>query len=247
MPQERKKIFNEKKNIEEYIPHEDILEERKNYFLNKKSNNDEWLRQMPKHESYSVPAFLISNGQKQKRVEVIGKLKSLLKNKFSLSIIADILLYNDYENLDKIVNDRKNLFCKAREINPRFAMSLKRAKGQQNSSLYSEQLKEMEALLDCIEKGEYIKKSQSEYELQDTIAMIVDTPRFNTACRLESEFIDNEIDILLEIISKKEDREKLEELVQTFIEKQNELNKKIEAYKKIESIINSKDKDSETR
>ena len=56
-----------------------------------------------------IPDFLTNPKKADERIAVMDKIKELLKGRFSLVTIADILQCNDYEKLDETLENKENI------------------------------------------------------------------------------------------------------------------------------------------
>lgn len=219
----------------------DLSELRKIFEKNRRNKN--WQKKMPKHEEFEVPEFLTNSSLKDERSKIAEKLQELFKTKFSLSDIADILLYNDYDSLDDILKNKKEFLNAIKEQYPTFAFQFKKKVGADNSRLYSAQEKRIKALIDFLAEGSFTKTG-SVHAFQDAVSSVVDMPAFNTACQLESEFIDNEIQLFIENLEEKEDKShELYELRDKAMAIRYELQYRTDAFKTISELINGKSKE----
>lgn len=217
------------------------LKSSKECFEKAKKSNREWLSQMPEHIEFETPDFLRDKSLKEERIAIVEKLKELLKSKFSLATISDILLYNDYENLDEVIEDKKDFSERALTIYSDFGYKFKKKVGPEDSRVYSAEEAKLKAVLEFIEKGDFLRQ-EDPHILQDAISSIVDTASFSNACRIETEFLDSEISVLLNKISELEARNELEDLMLEADGRKKELRFKLQAYQTIEELINSKSK-----
>lgn len=217
----------------------DRIKKAKSDFEYRKNSNASWQSKMPVHEVLAIPAFLTSESEKAARLEVVQKLRDMLKQRFLLSEMADVLLYNDYESLDKILSERAELCKVVTSVYPTFVFGFKKKAGSDVSKEYASEEKRMKAIIDFLEAGNFIS-SKNKNAFQDTVSSIVDTPKFNAACRIETEFLISELDTFVEEAEKSERRSELSALISRASAIQYELSAKKEAYETIEELVNSK-------
>lgn len=226
------------------------LKKMKDKFELRRKRADTWQKKMPLHckvdelgqpvldesghpELIEPPGFLTDPSKKDERVEMAQKLRTLLKSRFGLSYIADAFLYNEYSAIDDVLFDRENFYNLAKDYYPSFTMDFKAKVGAEQSKIYSAEEKKISAVIDFFESGDYIGSKNSQ-AFQDAVSSIVDTAKFNSACRIEAEFLSDEFYILIE---KLKERIELDLLITRAVELQNEVNRRKEACQTIEELM----------
>jgi hypothetical protein len=198
-----------------------------------------------------LPEFLFNN---QERKEVFDKLLTLLKRRFSLLAIADVLEFGQYDRVDALLNERKELF----EVlsgyrnddgtSIKMFLDFKEKIGPENSKVYAGQADVMRAALTVISLGDFLKtKERPEIAFKDIISRVIDNPDFSYACKLEITFINYEIDRIVEIIEKNKKREELSNLVSNLRSLQETLSTRKEAYDLMEALIQGKPKNDDEK
>jgi len=230
----------------------------------------EWLISMPVHTEYPTPDFLLDPEKEEERREQISKLQSLLKgNKYALTVVADILIYNNYSDLDSILEERELLFSQITSIEEKaetkfkFTSYFKGRVGARNSSFYDAQKKEMEGLLEYIASGKMFEQARisknednsSKSQISNpylgsdpddirktAISDVVDTPNFNLACEIETSFMAFECSRLSKILTDLKARYNLEDLIQKLQRLEDVITTRKDAYNTIYRLVSGKDK-----
>lgn len=172
-----------------------------------------------------MPDFLTNPEKEEERKNAMDKIKYLLKRRFSMIAIADILETNDYDRLDEIINRREEIYTAVEkytgdEEHPSIKLfsGFKKVVGDEYSRTYAEQEQRMKAAISIIASGKYFKKKLSsediELSIEDIIASVIDHPEFNLACQIETEFVNYEADRAIKILSDLRSRKELQDLVE---------------------------------
>jgi hypothetical protein len=229
-----------------------------------KSDNQRLIDSLEEHEILEVPEFLLNDAYDDQRRNVITKLMELLKYRYSLTIIADVLQCNNYDELDEIVSKRLVLVKKINEIisssensedkNSKMFARFKSKVGDNNSRIYSEQESNMKILLEHIINGKYFERGKMYFEnggyetieeankvaLQDVIAKIIDHPHFNLSCEIESKFLTYEYDRVLAILEEANSRNELSSLIEEVKTLSRVIAVRSEAYETIDKLVSGK-------
>lgn len=244
------KLEDSEKLFEEQVE-KDLEELKKRYAF----RNDEYVFEVEKSEFLKelesmsdpeilpMPEFLIDPSETEERHENIDKLRYLLKRRFSLITIADILETNDYSKLDEII-ERKDETYKAvekysgedGEEHPiRLFSGFRKTVGEEYSAIYAEQEERVRAALNILFDGTYFKEAESQGEnielyIEDIIANVIDHPDFNLACQIEITFVVSEMRRAKEALSElsqraelSEDIQRLEKIIKTIEERSHAL------------------------
>lgn len=200
-----------------------------------------------------MPEFLTNPNLEDERKEVIEKLKYLLKRRFSLVTIADILETNDYSRLDEII-ERKDETYKAVEKYTsedgekkgiRLFAGFKKIVGDEYSRTYVEQEERMKSALKILSEGAYFESAKKEKEkveeyIEDIIARVIDDPEFNLACQIETEFVQNELKKAYRVLGELRSRSELKELVDELRETSKIAGTRAHAYEVMDRLITGK-------
>lgn len=226
---------------------EEIIEEVRemsasgNPIFNSKKNNmasDEYVFKLEKNalqkelDSFKdpvileTPDFLTDPDMTIERRMVLDKIKYLLKRRFSLITIADILETNDYSRLDEIISRKDETYKSVEKYTQdeadaplRLFSGFKKAVGDDYSRTYSEQEDRVRAAINILYEGTYFDAAEQEGEkvetyLEDIIANIIDNPEFNLACQIESQFVISQLEKAITTLSELRSRQELEELIE---------------------------------
>ena len=209
-----------------------------------KSDVQREVENIPKTKVNDTPDFLLDENMSEKRVEVIEKLSLLLKRRYSLFVIADILESNNYEQLDEIISQREKLLDMISNYTDNKLKIFTRFKakvGDKNSSIYAEQEDKMRAVLSNISKGKYFKRRGSPKEnLEDVISKIIDSSDFNFACQIETTYINYEIDRVERIIVDLKKRAELDELLAQLGKLERTISDRNNAFNLMNKLISGK-------
>ena len=242
------------------------LEEDVNILKLEKTNYQKELDLMKKRQIYPIPDFLVDSSKEKERRFVMEKIEFLLKYRFSLVEIADVLETNDYNRLDEIINRKEKIFYLSREyyeeegLKPlKLFSGFKKVVGDEYSKVYFEQELKMKATISHIMEGKYfekaIKSKHSKQEdisfkrveveriIEDIISNVIDYPEFNLACQIETEFINYEIDRAIKILSDLQLRSELEELLEDLRDISTKIVERSHAYMVMDKLINGKKED----
>jgi len=205
-------------------------------------------------EIFPMPEFLTNPEKTEERQKAIEKLKYLLKRRFALITIADILETNDYSKLDEII-ERKDETYKAVEKysgegseNPvRLFSGFKKTVGDEYATVYAEQEERVRALLNILYDGTYFKEAENRDEklelyLEDMIANIIDHPGFNLACQIETSFVLSEMKKAEETLSELSERAELATLIQELKEKIRIIEERSHAYNVIDRLMSGQER-----
>lgn len=201
---------------------------------------------------YDIPDFLLNPEKEKERKQYMEKIKLLIKYRFSLVVIADMLQCNDYSNIDEIIESKRSnyeLVKRYTEENEeletiKLFSDLKKSVGTDNSRIYSEQEKRMERLIDYIYQGKYFESSEEsvEIKLQDAISEIIDNSNFNEACKIETEFMKYELDRVISIFLQINSRNEIQELIDELKKISDTVEKRTYAYNIMEQLISGASK-----
>ena len=240
------------------------LRETRKAFEYRKNENQVLIETLSDHKSFSVPSFLLDESQSEQRKEIMNKLMQLLKSRYSITIVADILQCNSYEELDDRLSRRLELISQINEVivgdddskrKDKLFCRFKATVGQINSRVYVEQEERMKILVTHISEGKYFERgkkyfSEGEYEtkeeayevsLQDVISKIIDHPSFNQACEIENKFLIYECDRVLEILENLENRVELTNLIEEVKTLSRNVSERTEAYETIDKLVSGKE------
>ena len=201
---------------------------------------------------YDIPDFLLNPEKEKERKQYMEKIKLLIKYRFSLVVIADMLQCNDYSNIDEIIESKRSnyeLVKRYTEENEeletiKLFSDFKKSVGTDNSRIYSEQEKRMERLIDYIYQGKYFESSEEsvEIKLQDAISEIIDNSNFNEACKIETEFMKYELDRVISIFLQINSRNEIQELIDELKKISDTVEKRTYAYNIMEQLISGASK-----
>ena len=202
---------------------------------------------------YDVPDFLLDSEREDERREVMEKLKFLLKRRFSLITIADILETNDYSKLDEIVERKESTYAaieKYSEEDEKSKIKLfsgfKRIVGDDYSRIYAEQEERMKAAITILTEGKYFKNGLNAEELskaiEDIIASIIDHPEFSLACQIEAEFMMFEAERAEKALGDLRSRAELKEVLEELRTISRTASERAHAYSVMEKLITGRDR-----
>lgn len=228
-----------------------------NYFRGEKNSLQRTLESMQNPEIYEIPDFLILPEKSDKRQEVMSKIEELLKYRFSLITIADILECNDYDRLDEIVKRKIDIYNLVKKFESegleeadnnnngsKLFVGFKRVVGDEYSKIYSEQETRMKAVIKNIYDGEYFEASEEPgYMVEDIIAQVIDHPDFNLACQIEAEYVNYELDRAISVLSDLKSRSELESLIENLRDISRVLEERLHAYQVMDRLINGGEND----
>lgn len=172
-----------------------------------------------------MPEYFLDPERDLERKVTMGKLSYLLKHRFSLVTIADILETNDYDRLDDIIKRKEELYQAVerytREDNGKgikLFSGVKKVVGDEYSKIYSEQEERMRAAINIITEGKYFKKGLKPegivLAIEDIVASVIDHPDFSVACQVETEFVTYETDRVAQILDNLHSRMELQDLIE---------------------------------
>ena len=231
-----------------------FLDDTTDILKKEKDTLQQELQNMRDPEIYEIPDFLILPKKTDKRQEVMSKIDELLKYRFSLITIADILECNDYDRLDEIIKRKVDIYNLVKKFesesleeadnsqnSSRLFSSLKKVVGDEYSKIYSEQETRMKAIVKNIYCGEYFEVSEDpEYVVEDLIAQVIDHPDFNLACQIEAEYIRYELDRAISVLSDLKSRSELESLIESLKDISKVIEERLYAYQVMDRLINGR-------
>ena len=198
------------------VPEEDL-----NAIKSEKSLLQRELDSIRNPEIKEIPEFLINPDKAEERKAVMNKINYLLKHRFSLVMIADILECNDYEKLDEVIEQKDRLYLLTEKYSEegglkpiRLFSGLKKTVGDEYSRTYHEQEERMKLAIKTISDGRYFKsKEDPEIMIEDIVSKVIDHPDFNLACQIETQFKSYELDRAITILSDLKSRSELQSLI----------------------------------
>lgn len=238
----------------------DFLDDTTDILKIERNKLQEELKKMENPEIHEIPDFLILPEKSDKRQEVMSKIEELLKYRFSLITIADILECNDYDRLDEIVKRKIDIYNLVKKFesesleetkeddkkNVKLFSGFKRVVGEEYSKIYSEQETRMKAVIKNIYCGEYFEASEEpEYMVEDIIAQVIDHPDFNLACQIEAEYVRYELDRAISVLSDLKSRSELESLIDNLNDISKVLEERLHGYQVMDRLINGRVNDRE--
>lgn len=239
-------------------------------FKSEKNELQKELESFKNPEVYEVPEFLTDEDKSLERKQVIERLQYLLKRKFSLITIADILETNDY-NIDKIndIIDRKEKLYLAvekytkedkdeeekdeqeepetKKQGVRLFSGFKKTVGYDYALTYSEEERKTESALKILYDGSYFKDAEEEKEdvgtyVEDIVAKLIDSPEFNLACQIEAEFVNFEMTRVSTILNDLGSKKELQELVDELRKESQIMSNREHAYQVMDKLISGKER-----
>lgn len=230
----------------------DIYDTDYDLLKNEKTAIQKAMEDIEQHDVLEMPEFIINPNLEDERKVAFEKIRYLLKRRYSLITIADVLQTNNYANLDDIINKRNQTY-KAIETytnqnsqegqNPfKFLNGFKKMVGDENAKLYAEQEKRVIAAINILYDGTYFESAKKKDEgvalyVEDVIANVIDTPDFNFACKIESEFIMEQLKKATEKLSLLRSRQELEDLVEQLNKISEEIEKRHYAYDVMNKLL----------
>lgn len=233
----------------------DFLDDTTDILKKEKDTLQQELQNMRDPEIYEIPDFLIFPEKSIKRQEVMSKIDELLKHRFSLIVIADILECNDYDRLDEIVKRKINIYNSVKKFESesleeikeddekkvKLFSGFKKIVGDEYSKIYSEQETRMKAVIKNIYCGEYFEASEEpEHMVEDIIAQVIDHPDFNLACQIEAEYVRYELDRAISVLSDLKSRSELENLIENLNDISKVIEERLHAYQVMDRLINGR-------
>ena len=232
----------------------DFLDDTTDILKIERNKLQEELKKMENPEIHEIPDFLILPEKSDKRQEVMSKIEELLKYRFSLITIADILECNDYDRLDEIIKRKVDIYTLVKKFESesleesdnskngsKLFSSLKKVVGEEYSKIYSEQENRMKAVVKNIYCGEYFEDSEEpEHIVEDIIAQVIDHPDFNLACQIEAEYVRYELDRAISVLSDLKSRSELESLIENLKDISKVIEERLYAYQVMDRLINGK-------
>ena len=232
----------------------DFLDDTTDILKKAKDTLQQELQNMRDPEIYEIPDFLILPKKSNKRQKVMSKIDELLKYRFSLITIADILECNDYDRLDEIIKRKVDIYTLVKKFESesleesdnskngsKLFSSLKKVVGEEYSKIYSEQENRMKAVVKNIYCGEYFEDSEDpEHIVEDIIAQVIDHPDFNLACQIEAEYVRYELDRAISVLSDLKSRSELESLIENLKDISKVIEERLYAYQVMDRLINGK-------
>ena len=201
---------------------------------------------------YDIPDFLIDPEMEDERREEMEKLRYLLKHRFSLITMADILETNDYDRLDEIVVRKEKLYKTIERYNSEEAKKIslfsgfKKVVGYEYSKIYAEQEERMRAAITILAEGKHLKKGldleELEKSIDDIIASVIDHPEFNLACQIEAEFIMFETEKLEKGLADLRSRAELKEILEELKIISSAAEERAHAYSVMDKLITGKER-----
>lgn len=220
-----------------YLSYEE-LEELKKYY-HARTRSGEMFRNVPKHDKKEVPEFLREKKLSGKRMLAARKLNELIMLKYSISEIADIFLYNNFEDLNELIDSKREMIVKARQVYPDFQKNAEQKMGKENYKKYMVQQGKIDKLIKYLDDGDFLF-SKNPVALEDEVSSVVDTFEFSEACKIEGEFVSSEIDTLMSKIESIESKQELADLVNEAERLREELRTKISACEIMEDLMENK-------
>ncbi len=221
-------------------------------FKTEKSALQRELAYMKDPEIHDMPDFLTDPHKATKRMEVMEKINYLLKHRFSLITVADILECSDYDRLDEIIEQKEKLYRLVEKYTSedghkpfRIFSGLKKVVGDEYSRIYSEQEERMKAIIGHISDGKYFKDASSESPedvqviVEDIIAKIIDHPDFSLACQVEAEFVSYETEKAMTMLSDLSLRAEVRELIDELSRVSAESDRRAHSYQVINGLLDS--------
>lgn len=198
-----------------------------------------------------VPEFLTNPEMEEERKAVFDKIRYLLKRRFSLITIADILETNDYARLDEIIIRKDDTYRAVERYSDeegtpiRIFSGFKKTVGDEYSRTYSEQEDRMKAAINILYKGTYFKGAEQEGEnvelyIEDIVASIIDNPEFNLACQIESEFVVREMLKASDFLGQLRSKQELEQLIEELRTTARTLEDRTNAYRLMDELMTGK-------
>ena len=242
--QDNSKIL-DKMNIDEmnqFISQERILKAEKNALQSE-------LESFENPVICDTPEFLVNTKKEAERKNVMGKIKYLLKRRFALVTIADILETNTYEKLDEIIERKEEIYkliekYSAETENIKLFSDFKKNVGDEYSRTYAEQEDRMKAAVAILYDGKYIKKGAKADDkilaIEDIVSSVIDHPEFNLACQIETSFVMHELDRSIEILSDLSSRAELSNLVEELKKLSLAVEERSHAYSVMDRLISGK-------
>ena len=234
-------------------PESEELESDEEVFKREKNAFQKEIESFSAPVIHDIPEFLTNPDMEDERKEVIGKLKYLLKHRFSLVVMADILETNDYSRLDEIIERKEKVYqtiekYESEETDKSISLfsGFKKVVGYEYSKIYSEQEERMRAAVAILLEGKYFKNGLSLDEvtksIEDIIASVIDHPEFNLACQIESEFVMYETEKAQKVLADLRSRTELKELLEELKTITNEAEARAHAYSVMDKLITGKER-----
>ncbi len=251
---ENSKVIDDVKANDENNPFSKKEEFRRDIdiFIAEKNELQKEIDYMRNPEIKEMPDFLTNPEKADERKAVMDKVMKLLKYKYSLISIADVLECNDYDRLDEMLerkNELKSLVEKYTGENGQRPISLfagfKKIVGDENFRVYLEQEDRMRAAISHIQDGKYFKtdKENPEIVVEDIIAKIIDHPDFSLACQIEAEFTSYEMERAYKALSDLGMRAEIAVLLDELRTVSLESDQRAHSYKVINGLISNYSKD----
>ena len=202
-------------------------------------------------EIKEIPEFLIDPDKAEERKAVMDKIKFLLKHRFSLVSIADVLECNNYDILDKIIEHKEKIYKLIDKYSQEEGLKfidlfpgLRKTVGDEYSRTYSEQEERIRTVVNFISDGKYFSVNDNpELVIGDAISKVIDHPDFNLACQIETEFLTYRIDRAISILSDLSSRSELQDLLDDLRKTCITIDERSYAYKLMDRLINNKASD----
>ena len=196
-------------------------------------------------EIKEMPEFLKNPEMSEERIATMDKINTLLKHRFSLVTIADILECNDYDRLDEIIEQKDKMYKLTEKYSTdaglkpiRLFSGLKKTVGDEYSRTYHEQEERMKAAIKNISEGRYFKsKVEPETMIEDIVSKVIDHPDFNLACQIETQFKAHELDRAIAILSDLNSRSELQSLIDDLRKTYIEISGRSHAFEVMDKII----------
>lgn len=240
---ETSKVITEENNISK-----DSLDVDSDVIRTEKSLLQKELSNIKNPDIKEIPEFLTNPDMGEERKAVMEKIQFLLKHRFSLVVIADVLECNDYDRLDKIIEQKDRIYKLTEKysieegLKPiRLFSGLRRVVGEEYSRIYAEHEKRMKSAVNNILEGRYFQSQEDpEIMIEDIVSKVIDHPDFNLACQVETEFISYELDRAITILSELSNRCELQSLIEDLRKTYIEIEERSYAYKLMDKLINNR-------
>ena len=246
-------------------------------------------------EILEIPEFLTNPEKEEERKAVMERLMYLLKRRFSLVTIADILETNDYGKLEEIIERKDNVHRTIESYTGKDGQKpislfsgLKLTVGDEYSSNYAEQERRIGAVINILSEGTpYFKRAASnriereisetaeaekwskkkikeelakvtpemieekildltpediEIAIGDIVGEVIDSPAFNFACQIETEFVMHEVDKTLAVIEDLRSRGELQDVIEELKTIARTASERSHAYSVMEKLVTGKEK-----
>lgn len=229
----------------------ETVKEEERFFRSERSRLQQELYTLHNPEILEMPDFLTDPDKSEEREEVFSKIEYLLKRRFSLVAIADVLETNGYDRLDEFIDRKERLYKSVEsyttEETPkplRLFSDFKDIVGSEYSRTYSEQEERMKAAITILKNGKYFKRDEKGDDItvviEDIVASIIDSADFNLACQIETEFVDYEMNKAITVLSDLRQRRELQDLVDELIAVSRTAEERSHAYNVMDMLIYKK-------